>query len=117
MLAARERGAVAGGHRIPAPAWIDGPAVVAGALGLPETTAQIHPALFTAALLEAAQARGAELRKGVVEGVATRGGAVRGVAVDGETLEADAVVLALGPWTGRVRVSRCRASRGSRATA
>jgi glycine/D-amino acid oxidase-like deaminating enzyme len=102
MLAAREKGAVAGGHRIPAPGWIDGPAVVAGALGSPETTAQVHPALFTAALLDAAQARGTELRKGVVEAVATRSRAVSGVTVDGEPLAADAVVLAMGPWTGRV---------------
>jgi glycine/D-amino acid oxidase-like deaminating enzyme len=34
--------------------------------------------------------------------VATRGRTARGVTVDGETLEADAVVLAMGPWTGRV---------------
>ena len=102
MLAARETGAVAGGHRVPAPGWIDGPAVVAGALGSTETTAQVHPALFTSALIDGAQARGAELRKGVVEAVTTRHRAVCGVTVDGETLEADAVVLAMGPWTGRV---------------
>src|SRR5262245_46929979 len=103
MLAARERGAVAGGHRIPAPRWIDGAAVVAASLGSPATTAQVPPARFTAALLEAAQTRGAELRKGVVEAVAMRGAAAHSVTVDGETLEADAVVLALGPWTGRLR--------------
>ncbi len=102
LLAAHETGRVAGGHRIPAPGWIDGPAVVAGALGSPETTAQVHPALFTTALLDAAQARGAALRKGAVQAVTTRGGAVTGVTVDGEALEADAVVLAMGPWTGRV---------------
>ncbi|MGH7414261.1 MAG: NAD(P)/FAD-dependent oxidoreductase, partial [Candidatus Rokuibacteriota bacterium] len=103
MLAARENGRVAGGHRIPAPPWIDGPAVVAGALGSTETTAQIHPARFTTALLDEGRARGAMLRTGVVERVATRNRAVRGVAVDGETIEADAVVLAMGPWTGRVK--------------
>src|SRR5215467_1193320 len=32
MVAAREHGTVAGGHRIPAPRWIDGETVVAGAL-------------------------------------------------------------------------------------
>jgi glycine/D-amino acid oxidase-like deaminating enzyme len=32
-----------------------------------------------------------------------QGGAARGVTVDGETLEADAVVLAMGPWTGHLR--------------
>jgi len=103
MLAAREKGEVAGGHRIPAPGWIDGPAIVAGALGSTETTAQVHPALFTTALMDAARAHGAALRSGVVEAVTTRGRAVRGVTVDGETLEADAVVLAMGPWTGRVK--------------
>jgi glycine/D-amino acid oxidase-like deaminating enzyme len=102
LLAARETGRVAGGHRIPAPGWIDGPAVVAGALGSPETTAQVHPARFTTALLDAARSRGAALRKNTVEAVTTRGGAVTGVTVDGEALEADAVVLAMGPWTGRV---------------
>jgi len=103
MLAARETGAVAGGHRIPPPGWIDGPAIVAGGLGTVETTAQVHPALFTTALLDAAMARGALLRKGVVEAVAARDGAVSAVTVDGERLAADAVVLALGPWTGRVK--------------
>jgi glycine/D-amino acid oxidase-like deaminating enzyme len=104
MLAAREQGRVAGGHRIPsAPGWIDGPAVVAERLGSTETTAQVHPARFTTALVDAACARGATLRMGVVERVTSseQGGA--SVTVDGETLPADAVVLAMGPWTGRVR--------------
>ena len=103
MLAAREQGAVAGGHRIPPPRWIDGPAIVAGALGSTETTAQVHPALFTTALIDATRERGAELRKGVVQTVITRGRTVSGVTVDGETLAADAVVLAMGPWTSRVQ--------------
>jgi len=101
MLAARERGAVAGGHRVAAPRWLDGAGVVTAALGSPETTAQVHPARFTTALLGAAQARGSDLRIGVVEGVVQKDGAARGVSVDGETIEADAVVLAMGPWTGR----------------
>ena len=101
-MLARERGSVGGGHRAHAPAWLDGAGVVSGVLGSGDTTAQIHPARFTAALLDAAQARGAKLRIGVVEGVVRGDGAARGVAVDGTTLEADAVVLALGPWTSRV---------------
>ena len=64
MLAAREKGAVAGGHRIPAPRWIDGPAIVAGALGSTETTAQVHPALFTTALIDAARERGRRAPQG-----------------------------------------------------
>jgi glycine/D-amino acid oxidase-like deaminating enzyme len=39
---------------------------------------------------------------GVVEDVILQGGAARGVRVDGEMIEADAVVLAMGPWTGRL---------------
>jgi glycine/D-amino acid oxidase-like deaminating enzyme len=103
MLAAREQGRVAGGHRIPAaPAWIDGPAVVAQRLGSTETTAQVHPARFTAALVDAACARGAELQMGVVERVTAPGQGGPSVTVDGEARPADAVVLAMGPWTGRV---------------
>jgi glycine/D-amino acid oxidase-like deaminating enzyme len=101
MLAAREHGTVPGGHRVAAPRWLDSAGVVTAALGSPETTAQVHPARFTAALLGAAQARGSDLRIGVVEGVVQKDGAARGVTVDGETIEADAVVLAMGPWTGR----------------
>jgi glycine/D-amino acid oxidase-like deaminating enzyme len=102
MLTARERGAVGGGHRVAAPTWLDGAGVVTAALGSLETTAQVHPARFTAALVAGAQARGAKLRLGLVERIVRHGGAARGVTVDGETLEADAVVLAMGPWTGRV---------------
>ena len=100
-MAARERTTVAGGHRAPAPLWLDGAGIVTAALGSPDTTAQVHPARFTTALLDAARARGATLRMGVVEGIAWQNGAARGVTVDGTTLEADAVVLALGPWTSR----------------
>ncbi|HET7342630.1 MAG TPA: FAD-dependent oxidoreductase [Methylomirabilota bacterium] len=103
MLAAHERGRVGGRHRVTPPAWIDGAAVVTAALGSTATTAQIHPARFTMALVEAARSHGATLRLGVVERLVRRDdGSARGVSVDGATLEADAVVLALGPWTSRV---------------
>ena len=113
MLAAREGATVRGGHRMPAPSWIDGSAIVAGALGSTETTAQVHPARFTEALLDAARAKGAILRRGVVEGVVVRDGVARGIQVSGETLSAAAVVLALGPWTSRAaRGLRLPAVRG-----
>jgi glycine/D-amino acid oxidase-like deaminating enzyme len=102
MLAARERGAPAGGHRVAAPLWLDGDGVVTAVLGSRETTAQIHPARFTAALIDAARAAGSTLRIGVVEDVVRRDGGACGVRVDGETIAADAVVLAMGPWTGRL---------------
>src|SRR5437899_829584 len=101
MLAARERGTPSGGHRVAAPGWLDGAGVVTAALGSTDTTAQVQPARFTAALLGAATMRGATLRIGVVEEIAQRDGAARGVRVGSETIEADAVVLAMGPWTSR----------------
>jgi glycine/D-amino acid oxidase-like deaminating enzyme len=102
MLAARESGARPGDHRVPAPAWLDAAGAVIEALGSTETTAQVDPARFTGALMTAAEARGATLKLGVVEGLHIRAGAARGVIVDGATLDADAAVLALGPWTGGV---------------
>jgi glycine/D-amino acid oxidase-like deaminating enzyme len=98
MLAARERGRVAGGHRVTPPGWLDGDGVVTAALGSTATTAQLHPARFTQALLDAARVR---VRVGLVSEVLHREGVARGVSVGGERLEADAVVLAMGPWTGR----------------
>jgi len=111
MMAARERGTPAGGHRVEAPRWIDGAGIVTGALGSTETTAQVHPARFTAALIAGAEALGTELRIGIVEQVVTRDGACS-VAVDGRTVEADAGVVAMGPWTGRLRGLGLPAVRG-----
>ena len=42
------------------------------------------------------------MRLGVVQEIVQRDGAAVGVRVDGATLAADAVVLALGPWTSHV---------------
>lgn len=54
--------------------------------------------------MEDALAHGAELRIGVVDGIRFDGdGTVRGVSVGGADVPADAVVLALGPWTGRAQ--------------
>jgi glycine/D-amino acid oxidase-like deaminating enzyme len=103
MLAARERGTLAGGHRVAAPSWLDGSGIVTAELGSQATTAQVTPARFTAALIEAARSRGARIRTGVVEDVAWRGDVASGVVTaGGEALEGDAVVLAMGPWTGRL---------------
>jgi glycine/D-amino acid oxidase-like deaminating enzyme len=68
-------------------------------LGTTETTAQVHPGAFTAALMRAAETRGASLRMGEVTGLVQEAGRVRGVAVDGEPLAGDAVVIAMGPWS------------------
>jgi glycine/D-amino acid oxidase-like deaminating enzyme len=108
MVAARERGTPGGRHRVAAPAWLDGAGVVTAALGTTDTTAQVHPARFTEALLAAA----ARVRPGVVDEVVVRDGAALGVRAGGETIDADAVVLALGPWTGRLRGLRLPAVHG-----
>lgn len=116
MMAAREHGAVTGRHRVQAPAWLDGAGVVTAALGSTQTTAQVHPGRFTEALVAGAQAKGAELRVGVVDNVVVRDGSAAGVTVSGTLLEADAVVLAMGPWTGRfskaLRMPKIRGLKG-----
>ena len=116
MVAAREQGTIPGGHRVTPPAWVDGAGAVRAELGTTETTAQVHPAQFTTALIEAARGHGATLRMGVVQDVLQHDGIARGVSVDGEALEADAVVLAMGPWTGRlatrVRLPRIHGLKG-----
>lgn len=81
------------------PAWL-GPGFAAlGVLGDPATTAQVDPAAFTRALLDAALAHGARLVLGAVDGVLRDGERLTGAVVDGQPLRADAVVLALGPWS------------------
>lgn len=90
-----------GGRAESGPTWLGASALVQGQLGTPSTTAQVHPARFTQAMLQAAIAMGVELRLGCVTGVVldvVRSKAV-GVEVDGVALEADAIVLAMGPWS------------------
>jgi len=80
-------------------AWTSEAVSIGGRLGTTETTAQVHPAGFTAAMMQAATQNGARLRRGVAGGLLRRGDRVVGAEVDGERLDADAVVLALGPWS------------------
>ncbi|KAF8724048.1 hypothetical protein HU200_021058 [Digitaria exilis] len=66
----------------------------------------VHPGLFTKVVLAAS---GAVVVIGEVERVVVReDGRVAGVAVKGRAgvMEADAVVLALGPWSGRLEMIR-----------
>ena len=75
-----------------------------------EDAAQIEPDRFTQALLDAACARGAELRMGRVSGILRNGEHVTGVLLapaggpgetDGERLPARSVVIAMGPWSAQ----------------
>ena len=79
--------------------WLSAGVTVNQRLGSTETTAQVHPGKFTAAMMRAAQAHGAELRLGRATGVLRRGAGAASVEVDGETIEGDAVVIAMGPWS------------------
>ena len=85
------------------PAWLDGDCAVRGVLGDGSTTAALEPARFTRALLEAARANGARLHMGTAEGIALDAARrrVTAVLVDGERVDADAVVVAMGPWCRR----------------
>ena len=81
--------------------WLCDGVVLDRHLGTTQTTAQVHPGAFTAAMMAAAEARGAKLLRGEVTGVARHGGAARvaGVEVDGTLIAGDAVVVAMGPWS------------------
>jgi glycine/D-amino acid oxidase-like deaminating enzyme len=81
--------------------WLADGIIVDSRLGTTETTAIVHPRAFTSAMMSAAQEHGAELRHGQVTGIdrSRDGSGVRGVEVDGGVIEADAVVVAMGPWS------------------
>src|ERR1700674_5301034 len=76
--------------------WLGDGVTLNHRLGSAETTAQVHPGRFTAAMMRAAQAQGAELRRGRVTGV-VRGddSNIQGVEVDGEVIAGDALVIAM----------------------
>jgi glycine/D-amino acid oxidase-like deaminating enzyme len=81
--------------------WLSDGIAISHRIGTPETTASVHPRKFTAAMMRAAQKHGAELRLGQVTGL-LRGGSesiVQGVEVEGSVIEADATVIAMGPWS------------------
>lgn len=78
-----------------------GALTIAGEIGTPETTAVVEPRAYTNGLLAAARQGGAELVNGVVADLTrNRSGDVTGVRLEsGETIDGDAVVIALGPWS------------------
>jgi glycine/D-amino acid oxidase-like deaminating enzyme len=81
--------------------WLSDAVMLDRRLGSTQTTAQVHPGAFTAALMRAAQSHGAALRIGRVSALTRSGGGERitGVQIGGTTIAADAVVVALGPWS------------------
>jgi glycine/D-amino acid oxidase-like deaminating enzyme len=93
-------GPAAGGparrHRLP---WVSDAIASSDRLGTTETTAQVDPGRFTRAMMRAAAAHGAELRRAAVTGIAHRGGAVAAVETEEGAIPTDAVVIAMGPWS------------------
>jgi glycine/D-amino acid oxidase-like deaminating enzyme len=89
------------GEGAPGRAWLSPSVTLTGRIGSPDTTALVEPHAFTTGLMRAAEAKGATLKKGTVAGLVREAdGAVRGVELDtGETIEGDAVVIAMGPWS------------------
>jgi glycine/D-amino acid oxidase-like deaminating enzyme len=79
--------------------WLADDVVVHRQLGASGTTAQVHPAQFTVAMMRAAQARGAELHTRRVTGIVREDTKARGVETDAGIIEGDAVVIAMGPWS------------------
>jgi glycine/D-amino acid oxidase-like deaminating enzyme len=81
--------------------WLSAEVAITGRLGTPQTTAVVEPRAFTTGLMRAAESLGATLRPGTVVALERNAAdAVSGVVLDdGETVEADAVVVALGPWS------------------
>ncbi|XP_074578506.1 D-amino-acid oxidase [Curcuma longa] len=88
------------------PRWVDGPrARPPRTIGTTETTAQVHPQLFTRTLISvAASKHGVEVVIAEAERVEVEDGRVVGVKLkggDGRVIPTDTVVLALGPWSNR----------------
>ena len=80
--------------------WFASDVTVSQALGSPETTAQVHPAQYTQAMMRAAEALGGELRQARMTGIARDGDRVTGVEIEGgEAIAGGAVVIAMGPWS------------------
>jgi glycine/D-amino acid oxidase-like deaminating enzyme len=79
--------------------WLAAGTLITQRLGTTDTTACVNPRKFTTAMMRAAQQRGAQVRAGRVTALARRGEVVTGLEVDGSVLEADAVVIAMGPWS------------------
>lgn len=104
-VSARAGGDLAADNAAVGSAWLDGTCAVYARLGSTASTAQVHPRLFTRALMDEAGKRGARLVTGRVEGLNIAGTPprVRAVRVDGALMPADAVVIAMGPWTDLAR--------------
>lgn len=101
-----EEGRKKGGRPSGTPEWVkEGVVRKASRLGSPETTSQVHPRLFCETIVK--ESKELEVLMGYATSILTsEDGSVSGVEVevDGETksINADAVVVAAGPWTSKL---------------
>ena len=88
------------------PSWVDGPARSPRTIGTLDTTAQVHPQLFTRTLIgKAVEDHGVQVVVGKLERLEVVGDRVGSVVLEGgRVIDADAVVLALGPWSGKLEL-------------
>ena len=88
-------------HAAAALDWLSDGVVITHRIGTPDTTASVHPRKFTRAVMRAAQKHGAQVRPGQVTGLVRRSteSIVTGIEVEGSLIEADATVIAMGPWS------------------
>jgi glycine oxidase len=74
---------------------------VRGGVTLPQL--QVEPYKYTLGLMQSAEAMGAETGHGDVVGFGTKGEKITSIKLaSGRELEADAVVIAAGPWSGQI---------------
>ncbi|KAJ7952810.1 FAD-dependent oxidoreductase family protein [Quillaja saponaria] len=88
------------------PSWVDGQTRSPRTIGTRETTAQVHPQLFTRTLItKAVENYGIEIVIGKLDRLEIGGGRVESVVLEGgRVIESDAVVLALGPWSSKLEL-------------
>ncbi|WZY96180.1 hypothetical protein YC2023_068509 [Brassica napus] len=98
-----ESNPVVSGALVGLPDWVNGPVKSPSTIGTTQTTAQVHPQLFTRKVLSTAVEKyGVEVVIGKLEEVRVEQGRVDSVVLEGgRVMEADSVVLAMGPWSGK----------------
>ncbi|CAN6894838.1 unnamed protein product [Brassica oleracea] len=88
------------------PDWVNGPVKSPSTIGTTQTTAQVHPQLFTRKVLSTAVEKyGVEVVIGRLEEVRVEQGRVDSAVLEGgRVIEADSVVLAMGPWSDKLEM-------------
>ena len=89
--------------------WLDGDTVKEySVMGTPDTTAQVHPLLFTTSMADLAVSSGASIVLGKVTSINSSSSSVQSVTYtekatqEVKTLEATDVIISAGPWTSKV---------------